>query len=301
MFQLGPASQEAAQIFRLPGGGLHVLGPALAAGLCQRAQRVQPGGVQAGVPDRLVRLFHPGAHLFHLGIIVGVVGVALGVQDVQRCIGAQRRRYVQRVGQQTLAAVGALLHIAVNKILQNVGVQRIALPHKAEPGGAFVPVLPFINGNGVDGGGAQFLQRCLQLLPGAVVAGQGSGAGAFPVSRFDQRQVVAAVGIVAGPGEETGHIVDALPVLPGAAVPQGQIHQHGAAGHIFVRLQERHPPVPHHSLEIAGQFLAAGVVAAGDVLRIVLLQNRLLQPHVHHRGGRGIGCRLDERQFLGGA
>ena len=119
---------------------------------------------------------------------------------------------------------------------------------------------------------------------------------------LDHRRIVGKAGVVAGPGKEGGHSVQALPRFP--RVPgrlQRQAGQQRAAAGVLVHGAEGQAAVPHHRPEIALQaLLLPGIVAARDVLGVVLHQGGgRVAAKVHDRRGRGRIGRFDQRQ-LGG-
>ena len=107
---------------------------------------------------------------------------------------------------------------------------------------------------------------------------KGKRVGVFAEDQVGDGAVLVEGQVIRFADDENGGVVNIPPQLPGGAPVSGGGaaqelgHQQGAPGFKVGVEPVGQAPVPHHGFEVALEFIAAGVVAARIVLRVILHQ-----------------------------
>ncbi|CAM2801702.1 hypothetical protein DERA104750_03580 [Deinococcus radiodurans] len=271
--QFGPRAQGGQQLLAGPGGGAHERRVARVARvrLRQAGQHVNPAVVHRAVPVGGLEGFETRPHLLQLGRVILVARLPGIPEDIQRRVAAQPGQQVEPARQR--AGLCGRADLAVNEALKGGPVEREALAHQAEPLGlALTHVFAFTR-LGDDKHAVDLRHR--QRGEGRLKALQGSGVGKGPhlAARrlFQDAGILGEVEVVAFADQQGGGVVHPAPEL----LRLGVVGQQGGQQRRRARLTgffypQVHAPEPLHGPEIALQGVAAGVVPARNVLRVVL-------------------------------
>ena len=279
VLQFGPGTQRSVQVFVRPRLGLHegrVLRPLR---FQQRPEGIEPGPVEVLGPRVQLQCRDFPAQLRHLLRVVKVGRFAHRVENGVGFLGTQRRHHVESLRQPAL--VVEFTYLTPGEFVEDVGVQDETLAHEAEALRHLLLILEDIDPHRVDLRGWE-LAGGLDEDGEFHLVGDGRDRGIGAEDGVPQRAVLVKAQIVRLADDKDGGIVDSRPDVSARLAIHDDIAQDVGDEECHAGLVGSLQPhvdatVPHHGTEVTLKLLAAGVVAPGDVLGVVLTHTGLVE------------------------